>query len=111
MNSYSGYSALSEEEGLIQPQLFELEAEQPEEIELANCLVLAVTVYKDTVKIREWSCEMYSQGSIFQPDIDMQLFASASDKLASLAQKKSLKPGDMVVLTGILREDALSFST
>jgi hypothetical protein len=99
------------EKGLTQPQLVGLEAEQPEEIELANCLVLAMPVYKDTGKRREWLCTLHVQPSIFQPDIDMQLLAAARNELATLAQKKSLKPGDRIVLTGILREDRLSFPT
>src|SRR5438067_10106989 len=99
------------ENGFIQPLLAGLEAEKPEERELANCLVLALPVYKDTGKRREWSCSLHAQPSIFQPDVDMELIASASNELAVLAQKKSLKPGDRVVLTGILRVDTLTFPT
>jgi hypothetical protein len=97
------------ENSLTQPQLVGIGVEQPEEIELANCLVLAFPVFKD--KRREWSCELYEEPGIFQPDIDMQLFASASNELAVLTQKKSLKPGERVVLTGILREVTLTFPT
>jgi len=99
------------ENGLTQPALAGLEAEKPEETEFANCLVLALPVYKDTGKRREWSCSLHAQPSIFQPDIDMELLASASNELATLSQRKSLKPGDRVVLTGILREDTLIFAT
>ena len=99
------------ENGLTQPSLAGLEAEKPEETELANCLVLSRPEYKDTGKKQEWSCALHAQPSIFQPDIDMQLIASASSELATLSQKKSLKPGDRVVLTGILRVDTLTFST
>ncbi len=97
------------ENGFIQPHLSGLEAETPQETELDNCLVLAVPVYKESGKRREWSCPLYAQPSIFQPDMDMELVASASNELATLAQRKSLKPGDRVVLTGILREDTLTF--
>ena len=97
------------ENGLTQPALAGLEAEKPEERELANCLVLALPVYKDTGKRREWSCSLHAQPSIFQPDIDMELLASATNELAVLARQKSLKPGDRVVLNGIMREDTLSF--
>ena len=99
------------ENGLTQPALAGLEAEKPEERELANCLVLSRPEYKDTGKRQEWSCTLHAQPSIFQPDTDMQLIASASSELATLSQKKSLKPGDRVVLTGILRVDTLTFST
>src|SRR5947209_16192165 len=97
------------ENGLTQPALAGLEAEKPEERELANCLVLALPVYKDTGKRREWSCSLHAQPSIFQPDIDIELIASATNELAVLARQKSLKPGDRVVLNGIMREDTLSF--
>ena len=103
--------ANGKENGLIQPQLTGLEAEKPAEIELANCLVLALPVYRDAGKRREWSCELHAQPSIFQLDIDMELTAQATNELAALAQRKSLKPGDRVVLTGVLRTDTLTFST
>src|SRR6266699_3604514 len=103
--------ANGKENGLTQPYLLELEAEQLEEIELANCFVLVLPVYKDTGKRREWSCTLHAQPSIFQPDTDMELIASASSELAALSQRKSLKPGDRVVLTGILRVDTLTFPT
>jgi hypothetical protein len=99
------------ENGLTQPSLTGLEAEKPQETELANCLVLSRPEYKDTGKKQEWSCALHAQPSIFQPDIDMELIASASSELASLSQRKSLKPGDRVVLTGILRVDTLTFPT
>jgi hypothetical protein len=97
------------EHGFTQPHLLGLEAEASQETELANCLVLALPVYRDTGKRREWSCSLHAQPSIFQPDMDMELVASASNELATLTQRKSLKPGDRVVLTGILREDTLTF--
>src|SRR5438046_7050671 len=97
------------ENGLTQPALVGLEAEKPEERELANCLVLALPVYKDTGKRREWSCSVHAQPSIFQPDIDMELLASASNELAVLARETSLKQGDRVVLNGIMRGERLSF--
>ena len=99
------------ENGLTQPHLSGLEAEKPEETELANCLVLSRPEYKDTGKKQEWSCALHAQPSIFQPEVDMELLASASSELATLSQRKSLKPGDRVVLTGILRVDTLTFST
>src|SRR5947207_15379713 len=96
------------ENGLTQPALAGLEAEKPEEIELANCLVLALPVFKDTGKRREWSCSLHAQPSIFQPDIDMEVLASAANELANRAQRKSLKPGNRVVVSDIMREDIVS---
>ena len=86
------------------------EAEQPKETALDNCLVLAQPAYRDTGKRREWSCALHAQPSIFQPDTNMELIASASHELAQQSQRKSLKPGDRVVLTGIMREDTLTLS-
>ncbi len=99
------------ENGLTQPHLSGLEADKPEETEFANCLVLSRPEYKDTGKKQEWTCTLHAQPSIFQPDTDIELIASASNKLATLSRRKSLKPGDRVVLMGILRVDMLDFPT
>lgn len=99
------------EKGYVQGLLAGLEAEKPAERAFDNCLVLALPVYKETGKRHEWSCTLHAQPSIFQPDVDMELIASANNELAALAQRKSLKPGDRVVLTGILRVDTLTFPT
>lgn len=89
------------ENGYTQPCLSGLEAEKPEETELANCLVLNRPEYKDTGKKQEWTCSLHAQPSIFQPETDMELIASATNELATLSQRKSLKPGDRVALTGL----------
>lgn len=89
------------ENGYTQPRLSGLEAEKPEETELANCLVLNRPEYKDTGKKQEWTCSLHAQPSIFQPETDMELIASATNELATLSQRKSLKPGDRVALTGL----------
>jgi hypothetical protein len=74
-------------------------------------LVLSRPVYKDTGKKQEWTCVLHAQPSIFQPDTDMEVTASAGNELATQSQRKSLKPGDRVVLTGILRSDTVTFPT
>ncbi len=99
------------ENGLTQPLLEGMEGLKPEETELDNCLVLSRPIYKDTGKKQEWTCVLHAQPSIFQPGIDIELIASASNHLAILSRKKSLKPGDRVVLTGIMRVDTLDFPT
>ena len=99
------------ENGFTQQFLAGLEAEKPEETELANCLVLSRPAYKDTGKKQEWSCAVHAQPSIFQPDTDMELIAEARNELATRSRRKSLKPGDRVVLMGILRVDMLDFPT
>ncbi len=99
------------ENGFIQPAFSGLEAEQPTETELDNCLVLSRPEYKDSGKKQEWTCSLHAEPSIFQPDTDIELIASASNELAILSKRKSLKPGDRVVLTGIMRIDTLTFPT
>ena len=88
-----------------------MEELKPEETELDNCLMLSRPVYKDTGKKQEWTCVIHAQPSIFQPDTDMELTASAGNELATQSQRKSLKPGARVVLTGILRSDTVLFPT
>ena len=99
------------ENGFTQPSLTGMEAEKPEETELANCLVLSRPVYKDAGKKQEWSCPLHAQPSIFQPETDMKVIASAINEVAAQSQRKSLKPGDRVVLTGVMRVDTVTFST
>jgi len=41
----------------------------------------------------------------------LELVASATSRLAVLSKKKNFKPGDRVVLTGILRDDTVTFPT
>ena len=99
------------EDGFTQPLLVGLEAAKPEETELDNCLVLSRPVYKDTGKKQEWVCSVHAQPSIFQPETDMEVTASAGNEVAIQSQRKSLKPGDRVVLTGIMRVDMVTFPT
>ena len=54
---------------------------------------------------------LHAQPSIFQPETDMEVTVVASHEIAKQSQKKSLKPGDRVVLTGIMRSDTLRFPT
>lgn len=82
-----------------------------EETELDNCLMLSRPVYKDTGKKQEWTCVTHAQPSIFQPDTDMELTASAGNELAVQSQRKSLKPGDRVMLIGVMRVDTVMFPT
>ena len=99
------------ENGLVQPLLTGIEDVKPEETELDNCLVLSRPVYKDTGKKREWECLVHAQPSIFQPDTDMEVTASAGNEIATISHRKSLKPGDRVMLTGVMRVDTVAFPT
>ncbi len=80
-----------DDDTVTQPYLLGPEAEQPKVTELDNCLVLALPVYNGTGKSREWSCLLHKQPSIFQPDTDMELIASASNEVAAQSQRKSLR--------------------
>ncbi len=97
--------------GYRQPTLDGLEAPEPEETELANCLVLSRPEYTDTGKKHEWVCTIHAQPSIFQPETDTVFLASASNELAVKARRKRLKPGDRVVLTGVTRTDSFLLSS
>src|SRR5205085_1048389 len=97
------------ENGLTQPLLSGMEAMKAEETELDNCLVLSRPVYRDTGKKQEWTCVLHAQPSIFQPETDMEVTASAGNEIAAQSQRKSLKPGDRVVLTGIITSQTIEF--
>jgi hypothetical protein len=81
------------------------------ESQFDNCLILSQPVYKDTGKKQEWIVTVHVQPSIFQPDADLELIASAYNDLAKRSQRKSFKPGDRVALTGVVRVDTFSFPT
>ncbi len=98
-----------EEHNYTQPSLEGLAAPEPEERLFENCLVLSRPIYQDTGKKKEWTVTVHAQPSIFQPDTDVELLASAQSELASLSQRKSLKPGDRVMLTGIVTAQTIAF--
>lgn len=94
-----------------QPVLDGLNTPESAETELDNCLVLTRPVYKDTGKKQEWTCSIHAQPSLFQPDVNAVFLALATNEQAKLAQRKSLKPGDRVVVKGIVRTDTLTYPT
>src|SRR5258708_21066063 len=85
---------------------------QPEgsEREFENCLVLEQPIYSETNNGRqkEWPCPIHAQPSFFQPDIDQKLLATAHNRLAVLARKKSLKPGDRAIFSGIITTETVT---
>src|SRR5439155_24733548 len=60
-------------------------------------------------KKKEWTVTVHAQPSIFQPETDTDFLASATNELAIQARRKSLKPGDRVVLTGIVTSQTIAF--
>ncbi len=58
-----------------------------------------------------WETTVHAQPCIFQPEIDTVYFASASNRVERLARRRSLKTGDRVSLTGVVRTDMLVFPT
>jgi hypothetical protein len=99
------------ENGFAQPSLAGLEAEKPEETELDNCLVLEQPVYKQTARRKEWRCALRVLPSIFQPERDWHLLASATNELAVEARKKSLKPGDRTILRGVVTAEPVQLQS
>lgn len=93
-----------------QPALEGLVAPEQEETLLYNCLVLEQPRFSDTGDKQEWLATVHAQPCIFQ-EIDAMYFATASNRIARLARRKSLKPGDRVSLTGVVRVDTLTFPT
>ena len=98
-----------EEHNYTQPSLEGLAAPEQAERQFENCLVLSRPIYQDTGKKKEWTVTVQAQPSLFQPDTDMELLASAHSELATLSQRKSLKPGDRVTLTGVVRTATITF--
>jgi hypothetical protein len=78
---------------------------------ICNFLTGIESISAATSKKVEPTCGLQVHPSIFQPETDMEVTASASHDIAKQSQRKSLKPGDRVVLTGIMREDTLLFPT
>ncbi len=66
-------------------------------------------MYKDNGNKQEWVCSIHAQPSLFQPGMDTVFLASATNELAVKARRKSLKPGDRVVLTGIATSQTIAF--
>jgi len=100
-----------EERQYTQSSLDGLADVEQEESQYDNCLILSLPMYKDTGKKQEWTVTVHAQPSIFQPDADVELIASAHNDLAKRSQRKSFKPGDRVSLTGVVRVDIISFPT
>src|SRR5260221_6293579 len=70
----------NEQENKFTQTLFTgLEAEKAEEIVFDNCLVLSHPAYRETEKVKEWVCDIHAQPSLFQPETDMELIASATN--------------------------------
>src|SRR6266516_360891 len=80
---------------------------------LENCLVLEQPVYTEAHagKEKEWVCFIHAQAGFFQPDMDQKLLATAHNRLAVAARKKSLKPGDRVSLSGIITTETVTLQS
>src|SRR5258708_26698014 len=94
-----------------QPTLEGLGEVEQDETLLYNCLVLEQPRFSDTGAKQEWLTTVHAQPCLFQPEIDTVYFVSASNRVARLTRRKSLKPGDRVSLTGMVREETLAFPT
>ena len=94
-----------------QPALDGFDTPETAPTELENCLVLTRPVFKDTGKKQEWTCSIHAQPSLFQPDINAVFLALATNKQAKLAKRKGIKPGDRVLVKGIVRTETLTYPT
>jgi len=99
-----------QDQGYSQPTLDGLVSLEQEETLLYNCLVLEQPRYSDTGEKQEWLATVHAQPCIFQ-EVDAEYFVSASNRVARLARRKNLKPGDRVSLTGVVRVDMIAFPT
>lgn len=107
-------SARNEEDNKYsQPTLDGLGSVEQDETLYENCLVLEQPVYTETHdgKQKDWLCAIHAQPSFFQPDMDQKLLATARNKLAVAARKKSLKPGDRAVLSGIITTETVTLQS
>src|SRR5438046_1912598 len=96
------------EQPYSQPQLEGLTAPEITETLLENCLILVNPTYKDTGKRREWECFLHAQPTLFEPDLNMEVLAFATNKQATEANRKSLKAGDRAMITGRLDTQTLT---
>jgi hypothetical protein len=94
-----------------QPTLEGLGEVEQEETLLYNCLVLEQPRFSDSGNKQEWLATVHAEPCLFQPEVDSVYFVSASNRVAKLTRRKSLKPGDRVSLTGMVREETLEFPT
>jgi hypothetical protein len=94
-----------------QPTLDGLVAPEQNETLLYNCLVLEQPRFSDSGNKQEWLATVHAQPCLFQPEVDTVYFVSASSEVARSARRKSLKPGDRVSLTGMVRVESIAFPT
>jgi hypothetical protein len=90
-----------------QPTLEGLETEAKTEVLLENCVVAARPIYKKVGSGHEWQCSLYALPDIFHQDRDELVEAHATN-YAEMANKKRLRPGDRVVLKGLLSQQELA---
>jgi hypothetical protein len=94
-----------------QPTLEGLGEVEQDETLLYNCLVLEQPRFSDTGVKQEWLTTVHAEPCLFQPEVDTVYFVSAGSKVARSARRKSLKPGDRVSLTGMVRVETIAFPT
>jgi hypothetical protein len=102
-----------QDQKFTQPLLDGLSAPEQEVTLFENCLVLEQPLYTETHdgKQKEWVCSIHAQATFFQPDMDQKLLATARNRLAVAARKKSLKPGDRAILSGIITTENITLQS
>ncbi len=100
-----------QDQGYSQPTLEGLGSVEQDETLLYNCLVLEQPHFSDSGQKQEWLTTVHAEPCLFQPEVDTVYFVSASSTVARSARRKSLKPGDRVSLTGMVRVESIAFPT
>src|SRR5437016_5654334 len=86
-----------------QPTFEGFETEENTETTLENCVVAARPTYKKVGQAHEWHCSLYAPPDIFHQDRD-ELVEAHATTYAEEANRKRLRPGDRVVLKGLLSQ-------
>jgi len=93
-------SPAAPQERYQQQTLDNVEAEEPPPVTIDNCVVISrpsMTKHKNTPL---WTCNLAAEPDIFHPDRH-ELIEVRASQYAKHAQKKQIKPGDRVIVTGI----------
>ena len=86
----------------------EAEPEPTAEVTLENCIVAQRPTYTKIGQVHEWRCSLFAPPDLFHQERDDLVEAHATN-YAEAANRKRLRPGDRVVLKGLLSQQELPF--
>ena len=84
-------ASLVEQSGIIQPTLDGLETEQPQEIELGNCIITTAVKFRKLVWGNEWHCTIQTIPDLLHPEQEGIFEAHAYHGKADMANKEHLR--------------------